>query len=538
MRPDPASIPLVETDYDVVIVGGAYSGASAAILLRREVPGLRVLIVERSKAFDRKVGEATTEVSGGFLTKRLGITHHLHHHHVPKHGLRFWFAPEETSKFEDCTELGPKFQVRLPTFQVDREVLDEYLLSLAVEEGAELLRPARVTGWQAPGAPEKPGSLAIEEEGGAARSIRCRWMLDCSGKAAWLARREGLFMRNEEHPTNAIWARLQGVADWDGPVLRGKFPDYARSVQCSRAAATNHLTGFGWWCWIIPLKGGDYSVGLVYDSRLYEPPEGDSLSERLMLHLRSHPVGREIFAEARPVEGDVKAYSHLPYRSREIAGPGWQIAGDAAGFIDPLYSQGLDYCSWTVSSAVKRVVAEHRGEEVCCRKINEDFEQSYDTWFRALYLDKYHYLGDPRLMTAAFLMDIGTFFMGPVRSIVLCPRSGFDRLPFTGPVDRFIGKIMKYYNARLVCVARNKRRLGTYGVNPGAPAFLIPGFAPGWPAIRLALDGAAIWLFEEIRVGLGLVIRKFHRRSSRRSAAGHQDPVSSTPPVVPPVIHQ
>ncbi len=49
------------------------------------------------------------------------------------------------------------------------------------------------------------------------------------------------------------------------------------------------------------------------------------------------------------IEGDVKAYSSLPYQVDKIAGPGWQIVGDAAGFMDPLYSQGLDYCAWTVS---------------------------------------------------------------------------------------------------------------------------------------------------------------------------------------------
>ena len=47
---------------DVLVIGGAFSGASAALLLRRRRPDVRVAIVERSGTFDRKVGEATVEM--------------------------------------------------------------------------------------------------------------------------------------------------------------------------------------------------------------------------------------------------------------------------------------------------------------------------------------------------------------------------------------------------------------------------------------------------------------------------------------------
>src|SRR5688572_27143883 len=59
--------------YDVVIVGGAFSGAATALLLRRQMPRLRVLIVEKLDTFDAKVGEATTEMSAMFLTRRLAL---------------------------------------------------------------------------------------------------------------------------------------------------------------------------------------------------------------------------------------------------------------------------------------------------------------------------------------------------------------------------------------------------------------------------------------------------------------------------------
>ncbi|MEO8198156.1 MAG: tryptophan 7-halogenase, partial [Thermoanaerobaculia bacterium] len=56
--------------YDVVVLGGAFSGASTAILLKRDHPEISVLVIEKSKQFDAKVGEATTEMSAMFLTRR------------------------------------------------------------------------------------------------------------------------------------------------------------------------------------------------------------------------------------------------------------------------------------------------------------------------------------------------------------------------------------------------------------------------------------------------------------------------------------
>ena len=57
----------MEFPYDVVVMGGAFSGAATALLLKRESPSARILIIEKTREFDRKVGEATTEVSSYFF---------------------------------------------------------------------------------------------------------------------------------------------------------------------------------------------------------------------------------------------------------------------------------------------------------------------------------------------------------------------------------------------------------------------------------------------------------------------------------------
>src|SRR5438034_3609934 len=114
--------------YDVAIVGGALSGAATAMVLLREEPGQKVLIVEKSAQFTRRVGEATVEVSGYFLGRVLGLTQHLNESHLVKQGMRFWFANERTKTIADASEIGGRFQARLPSYQLDRAVLDEEVL--------------------------------------------------------------------------------------------------------------------------------------------------------------------------------------------------------------------------------------------------------------------------------------------------------------------------------------------------------------------------------------------------------------------------
>src|SRR5437763_4781580 len=120
----------MELDYDVVIVGGAFSGAATALMLKRKHPAARILIIEKSAEFDRKVGESTTELSSCYMTRLLGLANYLGHHQLAKQGLRMWFAKRPDQPFDDCVELGAKYQARLPTFPVVRGTLDQPMLEL------------------------------------------------------------------------------------------------------------------------------------------------------------------------------------------------------------------------------------------------------------------------------------------------------------------------------------------------------------------------------------------------------------------------
>ena len=491
-------------DFDVIIIGGAFSGASAGLLLKRDLPDLRVLIIERREVFDKKVGESTSEVAGCFMTRVLRQSAYLAAHHINKHGLRMWFCNTPEDDPFACSEIGPRFQSRLPTYQLDRSKLDEHLLAEAVALGCELVRPATVKAIDLTEEGDSPQSVEFMSGEGPVRRCSARWVLDASGKAAVISRKRGLYRQlGAEHPTAALWTRYRNVNDVDSAATgRRATPEFQASVWAARSIATNHLMGDGWWCWLIPLSDGSLSVGIVWDYTLFDLPAGPSLGERLHAHLLSHPVGRLMFEKAQPEPGDVHYFKDLSYYSPQMCGHRWALLGDAAGFIDPLYSQGLDYCGHTVSAVVDLLVKDFRGQdfaEAQASLCGDAYGRSYRHWFEALYKGKYHYMGDAELMWAAFLLDLSCYFVGPVRLVYMAPQTEWTRLPYDGAIGTFVARFMAFYNRRLRRIAEKRREKGIFGLsNLNQRHLLAENFSPHPRVLRLLLKGVFVWIKAEI----------------------------------------
>ncbi len=487
--------------YDVIIIGGALSGGSAAMLLLRKNPHLRILIVEKSSRFTRKVGEATVEVSCYFLTRVLGLTQFLNETQIAKQGLRFWFANDEVKSLPEASEIGPRYQVRLPSFQVDRSVLDEEVLRRAVEAGAMVLRPATVSDVTL-----NPGGMqaVTVRHDDITETCQARWVIDASGPACLLARQQGWRRTNAEHPTAAAWGRWTGVKDWDGLELAEKYPDWASATHGLRNTATNHVVGDGWWSWWIPLKGGDVSVGVVFDQRLVAWPQGGgTLAGRLRDFLMKHPVAREMLADARLIEGDVHWRKNLAYHSETYAGDGFVLIGDAAAFLDPFYSPGMDWIAFTSSSAVDLIEAQGRGEaiEPRLKQYNRDFSESYRKWFVAIYKDKYEYIGEFDLVKMAFLLDLGLYYLGIVAKPFLEGIAALLHPPFSEFRSLSAFHVMRTYNRRFAEIARSRRERGQLGRMNSGQRFLLGGFTLNSGDIRLLLRPLLAWARIELTEG-------------------------------------
>src|SRR5204863_7358906 len=465
-----------EYHYDVVVIGGALSGAATATLLLRQNPGIRLLIVEKSAKLSRRVGEATVEVSAYFMGRILGLTQYLNEHHLVKQGLRFWFTSDKVKNLEEASELGGRYQVRLPSYQLDRASFDEEVLRRACAAGADLLRPASVIDVQLAAGQEQTITV---KNGEGSKTVRARWIVDASGVGALLARKEGWWKSNTAHPTAAAWSRRKGVKDWDSRELAEKFPKLASAVYSVRGTATNHVIGDGWWSWWIPLEGGDVSVGVVFDQRLVDwPQDGRGIGERLKAFLMEHPVGREMLADATFESTDLHWRKNLAYYSTTFAGDGFVLVGDAAAFMDPFYSPGMDWISFTTSRAAALIGAQRRGEAMSAlvERHNRELAKSHRCWFEAVYKDKYEYMGEFDLMSTALIFDLCLYYLGVVSRIFRYGENALLVPPFSatgiGPIFRF----MRTYNRRFAEIARRRRKRRRLGKTNRAHRCLIPGF--------------------------------------------------------------
>lgn len=541
--------------YDAVVIGGAIAGAGTAITLLRKHPGARVLIVEKADRFEKKVGEATVECSALWLTAALGLGRTLAEHHLPKFGLRFFFDRGRGPALADLDELGPRRQAAMPSFHLDRPRLDGQALAAAADRGADVLRPATVRGIElrdaAAGREHSVLTIRVDAEGARDREVRARWVLDASGRRGVLARKLDLQEKLPDHPVSSSWARWDGVADVDGPAVQGPDPAHPRMprIPAPRALSTNHFCGHGWWSWVIPLKGGRTSVGLTFDRRLFEPPpvsddRAGSQKERYEAFVRAVPGLGELLGEAEMDADDFAAYRDCAFRTGTYAGDGWALVGDAASFLDPLYSPGLDHVAFS-SYATAAMVADDlaaRGEPAARASAidahNAAFSRSYERWYAAIYRGKYALLGDPELLTASYLMDIGSYYFGVLASVAR-DLDGFRHPPMGGDdlPSRIAPRVLGAVKNRMVKLAATRRKLGLTGPeskrHPIAAAphrRLVGSFELGPVAVRRYLLGVRLWLRVEV---VTAAARLRARVRPARAAEASSPPAEPATPLSP-----
>jgi hypothetical protein len=202
-------------------------------------------------------------------------------------------------------------------------------------------------------------------------------------------------------------------------------------------------------------------------------------------------------------EGDVHWRKNLPYYSTTFAGDGFALVGDAAAFIDPFYSPGMDWISFTATSVSRLVLAQQRGEAVepLIARHNDDFSRSYARWFEALYLDKYEYMSEFDLMRLAFLMDLGLYYLGVASQPF---RRGIKAL--TEPVFSTAPSVPFYYlistyNRRFASISRARRARGASGHCNDGRRFMFGGYTFAMSSAAPIARALASWALLELTEG-------------------------------------
>jgi len=327
--------------YDVVIVGGGPAGSTVGALIKRYSPQLRVLLLERTVFPRHHVGESLLAASSSVLHEMGAYDQINVYGFVEKLGASYVWGRDRKPWGFDFSSLIAQLVAqgrRLPElytkgWHVRRAEYDQLLLQVAAQHGVDIRLGARVNDvLMDDGTGRVTGAIFSEDS--VTRTVESTWLMDCSGQDGLLARKLHLRQYDDRMNNYAIWGYWKG-AKWQARYLG--HPNLARIFVATTPRG---------WIWYIPVARDIMSVGFVTHTKVLKERVGTP-SELYLEELRScseiHGLldRAELVRLSRDQPRDVCVIKDWSYDSRRVAGPGWAMAGDAAGFVDPILSSGV-----------------------------------------------------------------------------------------------------------------------------------------------------------------------------------------------------
>lgn len=318
--------------YDIVITGGGLAGSLMAISIKRKNPAISILIIERSAEFFPKAGESSAEITGLFFN-RFQIPHILKKQ-LPKAGLRFVFNESQTADFSKADEFSsPSVRSIANGYHFNRKEFDQDLLIEAEKSEAEILRPAEIISFQF----EKFNSKLKVRYGENESEISAVWVIDASGTERIAGKAMNWCDTNLQFDTAACLAHFTGLrpqTEWDNT----PNPFWDKYAIGPRSESTIHFLREGCWWWHIRLNDQTTSIGIVYDKTIHQPEDPVKFFEDFLTN-----DAQLNFITAPSSHGTVKVLPKLPYLSKKLYDEGLVVIGDAAAFVDPLFSPGIEF---------------------------------------------------------------------------------------------------------------------------------------------------------------------------------------------------
>ena len=341
----------------VLVVGGGPAGAVAAAILARE--GVDVLLVDKATFPRHHVGESLQPAVLELLERHLGLGPALAAAGFPrKYGAVYvWGESREPWSVlfdarldgalpdtEEALLAGPWEY----TYNVDRARFDAILLDEARRRGVRVREGVEVT------APVLDGDRVVGVRTRAGETLAADLVIDASGQRCLLGRAFGLTQPVEDLQATATYGYYRGCGGLPAPL--GRLVQYVVTVPEG-------------WVWFIPIAEDVTSIGVVVRAR---ERLADARFEEIVA-----AAGLPMDGAHR--EGPIRHARDWSFSHRRVAGPGWMLAGDAACFIDPILSGGVDFAVRGGAAAALAVLRVLSGEPAA------DVMDAYDQKTLRLY---------------------------------------------------------------------------------------------------------------------------------------------------------
>ena len=332
--------------YDAVVIGGGPAGSTAGAYLARA--GLRVLIVEKERFPRFHIGESLMPVANAVL-REIGVWEKVTQAgFVPKHGAEFHVGNRRVlpKYVEFARGMVPGMDF---TYQVERSRFDHLLLQHAAELGCTVREETRAVAVTAAGPRGADGYDITLQPAAAARgdrtgetAVRCAYLVDASGRDHGFTKPIGTAPANPDlNKRIAIYAHFRGV-------------ERSAGRAGGNIVIVRHEDGWGW---LIPLDEERTSVGVVTTTERMRAARLKPEAMFRQIVADSHRMGSAL-AHAEPVS-PFHAAADYNYRARSFAAPRLLLVGDAACFLDPMFSTGVFIALLSAKLASAEIIAAH-----------------------------------------------------------------------------------------------------------------------------------------------------------------------------------
>jgi flavin-dependent dehydrogenase len=366
----------MNTHYDVLIIGGGPAGSSAATFLARK--GFSVLVMEKEKFPRDHVGESLIPFCYGKMEK-LGVLPTLERIAVKKPGINFVHADGiQQATWCFSSTLTDKSQV---SYHMLRSTFDKMLLNNSREAGAKVLEEFRVQNVKLDG---PDGGVEAEgiDAAGKRRTFTGRFILDASGQNSFLASKVG-----KRVPYDGL-DRVAFFSHWSGNVYDPALQEGLIKIVYLGGEKTG-------WCWMIPVGRDLLSVGVsmnnsyVREKKKEYAQYGDDWKTHFYQNeIMESPAIQKILKGERT--HDVIVMGDYSYKTTTRYGSNFALIGDAAAFLDPIFSSGI-YMAFEsadrVSDAVEQLLTKNTEEGLRLMEANyADMDGAYKLLERLIRL--------------------------------------------------------------------------------------------------------------------------------------------------------
>ncbi|HEV2545936.1 MAG TPA: NAD(P)/FAD-dependent oxidoreductase [Stellaceae bacterium] len=333
---------------DVLVIGGGPAGSTIAALLAQG--GRHVVLLEKDRFPRFHIGESLLPLNLP-LFDRLGVAADVQRIGVHKPGAEV-ISDEHGAptrfRFADNPQLGIHH-----SYHVRRAEFDKLLLDNCRRLGATVLEGVRVTKIEF----GSPGRTTVRANGpdGASSLWFPRYLVDASGRDTVLASHLRIKRVDKRNNTAALFGHFRNV-----PRRKGE----------AEGMITMHLFEHGWF-WMIPLPDDVMSVGVVGTQAFFKTKK-DDLGSFFARAVAASPKVAERMANAEPI-GPLTATANYSYYSQRCTGDGYILIGDAASFIDPLFSSGVMMAMSSAAFAAE-VVDAWLSERKLGERLGRDYE--------------------------------------------------------------------------------------------------------------------------------------------------------------------